>query len=76
MVCWTQCSIYSNLRFPSIIWHNDGEPGRDGEEKGEQEERGVFPPVLPHELNTNWKAMRVESLYEAVCALLTLLSEP
>lgn len=39
--------------------HNDGEPER--EKKGEQEARGARseasfpPPVLPHELNTNWK---------------------
>lgn len=39
--------------------HNDGEPER--EKKGELDARGARsevsfpPPVLPHELNTNWK---------------------
>lgn len=60
MVYWTQCSIYSSLRFPSIIGTmTESRKVRVREKKGgvgRERSEASSPPALPHELNTNWSA--------------------
>ena len=60
MVCWTQCSIYSGLRFPSINGTMT-ESRREGEKRGARRESGARSEAfLSPSCSTSWTEYQLE----------------